>query len=108
MAHLIGLFGPNETPLERVRALAAQGIKVEWVDSNGQLDAQAEVMQDAVAALVTDGRFDVELARLCPRLKLVQTTSAGYDAIDVASLNGWGSRSRTTMEATPQPLPSTP
>ena len=90
MAHLIGLFGPNGTPLERVRALAAQGIKVEWVDSNGQLDAQAEVMQDAVAALVTDGRFDVELARLCPRLKLVQTTSAGYDAIDVASLNEMG------------------
>ena len=90
MAHLIGLFGPNETPLERVRALAAQGIKVEWVDSNGQLDAQAEVMQDAVAALVTDGRFDVELARLCPRLKLVQTTSAGYDGIDVASLNRMG------------------
>ena len=90
MAHLIGLFGPNETPLERVRALAAQGIKVEWVDSNGQLDAQAEVMQDAVAALVTDGRFDVELARLCPRLKLVQTTSAGFDGIDVASLNRMG------------------
>ena len=90
MAHLVGLFGPNETPLERVRALAAQGIKVEWVDSNGQLDAQAEVMQDAVAALVTDGRFDVELARLCPRLKLVQTTSAGYDGIDVASLNRMG------------------
>ena len=90
MAHLVGLFGQNETPLERVRALAAQGIKVEWVDSNGQLDAQAEVMQDAVAALVTDGRFDVELARLCPRLKLVQTTSAGYDGIDVASLNRMG------------------
>ena len=90
MAHLVGLFGPNETTLERVRALASPGIRVEWVDSNGQLDAQAEVMQDAVAALVTDGRFDVELARLCPRLKLVQTTSAGYDATDVASLNEMG------------------
>ena len=64
--------------------------RVEWVDSNGQLDGQAEVMKDAVAALVTDGRFDVELARLCPRLRVVQTTSAGYDGIDVASLNRMG------------------
>ena len=90
MAYLVALFCPNNTPLERARSLAPPGIRVEWVDSNGQLSAQAEVMQDAVAALVTDGRFDVELARLCPRLKLVQTTSAGYDAIDVASLNRMG------------------
>ena len=90
MSHLVGLFCPNDTPLERVRDLAPSGIRVEWVDSNGQLDGQAEVMKDAVAALVTDGRFDVELARLCPRLRLVQTTSAGYDGIDVASLNRMG------------------
>ena len=90
MAHLVGLACPNATSLERVRALAPPVIRVEWVDSNGHVDAQAEVMQDAVAALVSDGRFDVELARLCPRLKLVQTTSAGYDAIDVASLNSMG------------------
>ena len=90
MSHLVGLFCPNDTPLERVRALAPPGIRVEWVDSNGQLDGQAEVMKDAVAALVTDGSFDVELARLCPRLRLVQTTSAGYDGIDVASLNRMG------------------
>ena len=81
MSHLVGLVCPNATSLERVRALAPPVIRVEWVDSNGHIDAQAEVMQDAVAALVSDGRFDVELARLCPRLKLVQTTSAGYDAI---------------------------
>ena len=90
MSHLVGLFCPNDTPLERVRDLAPSGIRVEWVDSNGQLDGQAEVMKDAVAALVTDGSFDVELARLCPRLRLVQTTSAGYDGIDVASLNRMG------------------
>ena len=90
MSHLVGLFCPNDTPLERVRALAPPEFRVEWVDSNGQLDGQAEVMKDAVAALVTDGRFDVELARLCPRLRLVQTTSAGYDGIDVASLNRMG------------------
>ncbi len=90
MAYLVALFCPNDTPLERVRSFAPREIRVEWVGSNGQLDAQAEVMQDAVAALVTDGRFDVELARLCPRLKLVQTTSAGYDGIDVASLNRMG------------------
>ncbi len=90
MSHLVGLFCPNDTPLERVRDLAPSGMRVDWVDSNGQLDGQAEVMKDAVAALVTDGRFDVELARLCPRLRLVQTTSAGYDGIDVASLNRMG------------------
>ena len=90
MSHLVGLFCPNDTPLERVRALAPPEFRVEWVDSNGQLDGQAEVMKDAVAALVTDGSFDVELARLCPRLRLVQTTSAGYDGIDVASLNRMG------------------
>ena len=90
MSHLVGLFCPNDTSLERVRALAPPGIEVAWVDSNGQLDAQAEAMQDAVAALVTDGHFNVELARLCPRLKLVQTTSAGFDGIDVASLNRMG------------------
>ncbi len=48
---LVGLFCPNDTPLERVRALSPPGITVEWVDSNGRLKEQVEVMKEAVRRL---------------------------------------------------------
>ena len=90
MNETIVFFAPNDAPLERVRALAPEGIEVRWVDANGPLHAQAKEMKEVVAVIVTDGRFDVELARLCPRLKLVQATSAGVDQIDVEALGEMG------------------
>lgn len=51
MNDLVGLFCPNDTPLERVRALSPPGITVEWVDSNGRLKEQVEVMKEAVRRL---------------------------------------------------------
>ena len=57
------------------------------MDSTQPLERQSAQLQDAVVVIGTPA---VDLARACPKLKLVQTTSAGTDSIDVVGLGEMG------------------
>ena len=69
------------------RALAPDGLDLSWVDSEISVDEQAALLEDAVVII---GEPSLELARRCPRLRLVQVSSAGTDRIDVPGLYGLG------------------
>ena len=74
-------------------ALAAQeGVEVQWVDTAGDMDAQASGCRNAVAVIASPSAFPIELARACPKLKLVQVSSAGTDRMDLQALGELGIR----------------
>jgi len=76
--------------LETFRRLAPEGVEVVWVDVNQPLDQQAAQLQDAIAVIAAPPVFPVDLALRCPNLKLIQTTSAGTNTIDIAALQELG------------------
>lgn len=85
-------WAPNPNQLEILQRLAPEGVEIEWVDNSLAIEQQAEQMKDAVAAIVTPSRFPLELAKLCPNLRLVQTVSAGTNWIDKTALGELGIR----------------
>ena len=88
----IAIVASDESALERLSAVAPDDVEVKWIDSNLPIDVRAEQMSDAVAVLFAGAPFDIELVRLCARLKLVQATSAGVDRFDLAALGELGVR----------------
>ena len=86
------IYGPSEDALANFQRVAPEGVEVGWVDSSLPLDEQAPDLQDAQAAVVAGGVVTVEVAKLAPNLKLVQTTSAGTDTLDKTALGEMGVR----------------
>jgi phosphoglycerate dehydrogenase-like enzyme len=73
--------------METFRRYAPAGTEIVWVDVTQPLEKQAEQLRDAVAVIATPTAFPVDLALKCPKLKLVQTISAGTNMLDIAALN---------------------
>ncbi len=73
--------------LETFRRLAPAGTELTWVDVSLPLEEQAAQLQDATAVIAVPSAFPIELALKCPNLRLVQTTSAGTNMIDIPALN---------------------
>jgi phosphoglycerate dehydrogenase-like enzyme len=80
----------DASQLEIFRRLAPEGTEIVWVDSTQPLDQQAAQLREATAVIAVPPVFPVELALKCPNLKLVQTTSAGTNTLDIAALNELG------------------
>jgi len=78
--------------LETFRQLAPEGVEIKWVDATQPLEQQAAQLQEAVAVIAAPSAFPVELALKCPKLKLIQTVSAGTNLIDIAALQELGIR----------------
>jgi len=76
--------------LETFRQLAPEGVEIKWVDATQPLEQQAAQLQEAVAVIAAPSAFPVELALKCPKLKLIQTVSAGTNQIDIAALQELG------------------
>src|SRR3989475_13129330 len=76
--------------LETFRQLAPEGVEIKWVDATQPLEQQAAQLQEAVAVIAAPSAFSVELALQCPKLKLIQTVSAGTNMIDIAALQELG------------------
>ncbi|MCI0441318.1 MAG: 2-hydroxyacid dehydrogenase [Chloroflexi bacterium] len=83
-------LAPNNGQLANLQRLAPRDVEIVWVDSKQPIEKQAEQLKDAVAILVNPSAFPVELAAKCPRLRLVQVTSAGTNMIDKAALGELG------------------
>ncbi len=92
MKDKIAVVSPDESALEGLLALAPADVEVVWVDSSRPVEVQAERMSDVAALIYAGAPFDIELIRLCPRLRLIQSASAGVDNFDVAALGEMGVR----------------
>ena len=90
MKGTIVVLGPEGSNFEGMVGLAPDDVEVKWVDSNQPTDAIAEQMSDAVALFNSGAPFDMDLARRCPRLRLIQSTSAGVDGYELAALAEMG------------------
>ena len=89
MSGKIAVLAPDDSEMEIFRKHVPEGVEPIWVDSSLPVEEQAAQLQDAVAII---GVISVEVARQCPRLRLVQTASAGTDRLDVQALGELGVR----------------
>lgn len=85
--HIYILSPDDPSQLELFRRLAPEGTEIVWVNKNQSIEQQAAQLQDAVAVIANPGTFPVELALKCPKLRLVQTVSAGTNTLDIPALN---------------------
>lgn len=92
MAANIAYLSPNADLLESFAGNAPEGAEIKWVDSTQSVERQAEDLRDVAAVIVAPSKYSVELARLTPSVRLVQTTSAGTDMIDKQTLGELGIR----------------
>lgn len=92
MAANIAYLAPNADLLESFAGSAPEGAEIKWVDSTQSVERQAEDLRDVAAVIVAPSQYSVELARLTPSVRLVQTTSAGTDMIDKQTLGELGIR----------------
>ena len=91
MSGEIVLLAPNDSQLESYRGVAPGGAEITWVDAGLSQEELAEELKDAVA-IIANSAFTLDTARLCPKLKLVQVTSAGTDRLDLQALGEMGIR----------------
>jgi phosphoglycerate dehydrogenase-like enzyme len=78
--------------LETFRQFAPEGTEIKWVNAAEPIEQQAAQLQEAAAVIVTPSVFPVDLALKCPKLRLVQTVSAGTNTLDIAALEELGVR----------------
>ncbi len=88
----IAYLAPNADLLDSFAGSAPEGAEIKWVDSTQSVERQAEDLRDVAAVIVSPSQYSVELARLTPSVRLVQTTSAGTDMIDKQTLGELGIR----------------
>jgi phosphoglycerate dehydrogenase-like enzyme len=87
MSGKIAVRVSDEDQFEGYRGVAPDGVELTWVDPNAPLEEQAAQLQDTVVII---GDTPVDLARRCPKLKLVQVSSAGTDRLDLHGLYALG------------------
>ena len=90
MSEKIANLAPNKDQLEIFQRLAPEGADVKWVDSTQSIEDQAKELDGVTAVIVTPSAYSVDLARLTPSVRLVQTVSAGTNMIDKQALGELG------------------
>ncbi len=88
----IANLGPNPNRMPFFESLLPRRGDIKWVDANQPVAKQAEELKGVVAVIVTPSEYPVELAKLTPTVKLVQTVSAGTNHIDTSALRDLGIR----------------
>jgi len=91
MSGEIVLLAPNDSQLESYREVAPEGAEITWVDAGLSQEELAVELKDTVA-IIANSAFTLDTAKLCPKLKLVQVTSAGTDRFDLQALGEMGIR----------------
>lgn len=92
MAVKVTLLSPDDSQLEEFHRVAPPGVEVTWVDSSQPVKRLSYQLKEATAVIVVPSALSVELAKACPKLKLVQVISAGTDRIDLQGLGELGVR----------------
>ena len=89
MSPKIAYLGPEDSVFQD---LAPDGLDVKWVDNSLPIEQQAKGLEGIEAVIVVPSVFPVELAKLTPSVRLVQTTSGGTNMIDKIALGELGIR----------------
>ena len=92
MAASVAYLASDGALLESFQEHAPEGAEIKWVDSSQSIEQQAADLEDVAAVIVSPSVYPVELARLTPSVRLVQTTSAGTDMVDKQTLGELGIR----------------
>lgn len=105
---LVFLEYRHEQELEHLRKRAAENVDVVGVPPGTTPQQTAAACEDADVVIPWLVKFNIELARSAPKLKLVQTLSAGVDSLPLAELaemgipvaNNFGSNAAAVAENT--------
>lgn len=92
MGRKVVVLSPTAEYMEHFRSFAVDDVDLDWVDSEQSVEELAAQLADAQAVIPMKMTFPVELARVCPNLRLIQTTSAGTDRLDKQALGELGVR----------------
>ena len=71
-------------------SLAPPDLDVTYVDNNRPVEEKVPLCRDADAIITVPADLSVDLLKQCPRVKLVQTLSAGYDRLDLEAIGEMG------------------
>ena len=70
--------------------LAPAELEVVWVDQSLTDQEKIPLCKDAEAIILMPAEVSPELLKSCPKVKLIQTLSAGYDRLDVKAIGEMG------------------
>ena len=87
MSSNIAVLVADKKQFDGYQELAPDGVTLTWVDSSTSIEEQVAQLQDTVVII---GDTPVEVASRCPRLKLIQVSSAGTDKMDLAAIEDIG------------------
>lgn len=73
-----------------MKSVAPPDLEIVFVDNNLDDDEKITLCEDADAIIALGGRLSTDFLRKCPKVKLIQTLSAGYDQLDVTAINEMG------------------
>ena len=71
-------------------SMAPQDMEVSWIDNSLPDDEKLPLCKDADALMVVPPVVSVDLLKNCPKVKLIQTLTAGYDQLDVKAIGELG------------------
>ncbi len=92
MAAQIAYLSADDSLLDSFAGNLPDGVEIKWVDNTQSIEDQAADLEGVAAVILSPSAYPVELARLTPSVRLVQTTSAGTDMIDKQTLGELGIR----------------
>ena len=69
-----------------IKSLAPSDLEVSWVDNSLTDQEKISLCKDADAVLMTLPDINANLLKHCPKVKILQTLSAGYDQLDVVGI----------------------
>lgn len=86
MSGEIVLLGPDDRRAHMMEIAFERGTDVQWASSDDDQNTIAENCREAIAIVTSETFFDLNLARKCPNLKLLQRLGAGTDGFPVNEL----------------------
>ena len=86
----IALLAKDKMHLSQCKELLPDGVNIVYVNSTDPIELQAKSLQNIPAIILGTSEYPIELAKLTPDLKLLQTFSAGTDMLDKKLLGELG------------------
>jgi phosphoglycerate dehydrogenase-like enzyme len=86
----VAFLSPYRDRAEFIIGLAPSDLEVTLVDSALPEEEKAAMCREAEAIITLPANVSVDLLRRCPRVKLIQTLSAGYELLDLGAIGEMG------------------
>ena len=84
------ILSPYRDRAEFAANLAPEDMDVVLVDPRSGMDEMAALCRDAEAILCVPAAVPIELLKQCPKVKLIQCLSAGYELLDMEAIGEMG------------------